>query len=232
MTWLRAELRSGIVGQRASGALITIAFGVVAMMASLFYDALNHGPNRIFLRTPIDDLISVVGAFVIPYLTLRPLIYGSALLFLLFRARLYRSAALSMTIALVVSYACYALAQSFIERPVIAGEDLFSRMIRDVYASDAPYNDFPSLHASLATIFAIHWWRVDRRIGLAVALWVGLIVLSTVFVKQHYVADMLAGVLLAIVASRVSLRSVADSRDHAGSSGRGRSPVGLDILPT
>jgi membrane-associated phospholipid phosphatase len=211
MTWLRSQLRRGIFGEGPRGAAITIALGVVAIVVSLFYDALNHGPNRMFLRTPIDDLIPVVGPFVIPYVTLRPLIYVSALLFLVFRARIYRSAALSMTITLVVSYAFYVLAQSFIERPVLTGDDLFSRMIRDVYASDQPYNDFPSLHASLSTIFAIHWWRVDRRIGLPVAIWVGLIVLSTVLVKQHYVADMVAGVLIAFVVSRAALRIFVDA---------------------
>ena len=41
----------------------------------------------------------------------------------------------------------------------------FSGMIRTIYASDQPYNDFPSLHTSLSTVIAIHWWRFDRRIG-------------------------------------------------------------------
>ena len=212
MPWLRAQLRSGIFGEGRRGAAFTIAIGVVAIVTSLFYDSLNHGPYRLFLRTPIDDLIPVVGPFAVPYVSLRPFIYVSALLFLLFRTRIYRSAALSMTVTLLISYGFYALLQSYIERPVLTGDDLFSRMIRDVYAGDQPYNDFPSLHASLSTIFAIHWWRVDRRIGMPVAMWAVLIVVSTVFVKQHYIADMVAGVLLAFVVSRVSLRLMAERR--------------------
>lgn len=212
MAWLRAQLRSGIFGENPRGATFTLAFGAVAIVTSLFYDALNHGPYVLFLRTPVDDLIPVIGPFAVPYVSLRPFIYASALLFLLFRARIYRSAALSMTITLLISYAFYGLAQSYIERPVLTGTDVFSQMIREVYASDQPYNDFPSLHASLSTIFAIHWWRVDRRIGVAVAIWAALIVVSTVFVKQHYVADMVAGVLLAFVASRGSLRVVGERR--------------------
>ena len=210
MAWLRAQLRSGIFGEGPRGATFTLALGVVAIVTSLLYDALNHGPYVLFLRTPLDDLIPVVGPFAVPYVSLRPFVYGSALLFLLFRARIYRSAALSMTITLLVSYAFYVFAQSYIERPVLTGTDVFSQMIREVYAGDQPYNDFPSLHASLSTIFAIHWWRVDKRIGLAVAIWVALIVVSTVFVKQHYVADMLGGVLLAFIASWLSLRVVGE----------------------
>jgi len=199
--WLREQLRSGIFGERPRSAIVTLVLGAAAIGVSLFYDALNHGPSVLFLRTPLDDLIPVVGPFVVPYVSLRPFIYLSAALFLLFRVRIYRSAAVSMIVVLLVSYAFYALLQTYIDRPAIAGDDLFSRMIRDVYASDQPYNDFPSLHASLSTIFAIHWLRVDRRLGVPIAVWAALIVVSTVFVKQHYVPDVVAGVLLASITS-------------------------------
>ena len=210
MTWLREQLRLGILGQRWRGAIVTLALGLIAIVTSLFYDALNHGPSVFFLRTPIDDLIPIVGPFVIPYVSLRPFIYASAAVFLFFRARIYRSAAVSMTVVLLISYAFYVFAQTYIDRPALGGDDLFSRMIKDVYASDQPYNDFPSLHASLSTVFAIHWLRVDRRVGLPIAIWAGLIVVSTVFVKQHYVPDVIAGVLLAYVTSRVAVRLLVE----------------------
>jgi len=217
---LREQLRLGIFGESPRTAVVTLVLGVTAIVVSLFYDALNHGPSVLLLRTPLDDLIPVVGPFVIPYVSLRPFIYVSAVLFLLFRARIYRSAAVSMIVVLAVSYAFYAFLQTYIDRPAITGDDLFSRMIRDVYASDQPFNDFPSLHASLSTIFAIHWLRVDRRLGVPIAIWAGLIVVSTVFVKQHYVPDVVAGVLLASVTSWWSLRVLAgrgSSRDPRAS---------------
>jgi len=209
VTWLRQQLRSGIFGEGPRSAVVTLVLGAGAIVVSLFYDALNHGPYVLFLRTPLDDLIPVVGPFAVPYVSLRPFIYVSAVLYLLFRVRIYRSAAVSMIVVLVTSYAFYAFLQTYIDRPAIIGDDLFSRMIRDVYASDQPYNDFPSLHASLSTIFAIHWLRVDRRLGLPIAVWAALIVVSTVFVKQHYVPDVVAGVLLASVTSWWSLRVLA-----------------------
>ena len=210
MSRLRAQLRLGLFGEGRGRAPVTLGLGVLAIVVSLFYDALNHGPNVLVLRTPLDDLIPVVGPFAVPYVSLRPFIYVSALLFLLFRARIYRSAAVSMTVVLLVSYAFYVFLQTYIDRPVLAGDDLFTRMIRDIYASDQPYNDFPSLHASLSTIFAIHWLRLDRRIGVPIAIWAALIVVSTVFVKQHYVPDVVAGVALAYVVSRLSLRLLVE----------------------
>src|SRR4051794_995112 len=72
-------------------------------------------------------------------------------------------------------------------------------MLRAVYAGDRPYNDFPSLHTSVSTILAVHWLRFDRRIGVVVAAWCVLIVASTVFVHQHYLADVGGGLGVAAV---------------------------------
>ncbi len=208
MTWLKAQLRQGILGRGWLNAGICVALAIGVYLTSEIYDLLNHGPNRVFLRTPLDQLLPVIPPFVIPYVSLEPFIYASLILFILFRARIFQSAALSMIVAWFVSYAFYFFLQSYVERPHLAGTDLLTQLINQVYAGDNPYNDFPSLHTSLSTILAIHWWRVNRRIGIPVAVWVTLIVLSTLFVKQHYVADVIGGLLLAFGASWFFLKRI------------------------
>ncbi len=135
------------------------------LATNLIYEALNHGPYRIFLETPLDRALPVVPIFAIPYVSLIPYIGLSLIAFLFFRIRVYRSAALTMIVVWFISYAFYFFLQSYVARPAIMGTDPFSGMIRTIYASDQPYNDFPSLHTSLSTVIAIHWWRFDRRIG-------------------------------------------------------------------
>jgi membrane-associated phospholipid phosphatase len=125
---------------------------------------------------------------------------------LLTRTRVFQSASLALIIAWFVSYGFYFFLQSEVVRPVLTGTDVLTRMIRDVYASDNPYNDFPSLHTSLSTIIALHWFRVDRRLGIVVAIWTALIVASTVLIKQHYLADVVSGLLLAFGAAWLSTR--------------------------
>ena len=216
MHLIRTQLALGIFGEGGRAALINLGIAAVTYAVSLIYDPLNHGPYRLFLRTPIDDAIPVITAFVIPYVSLRPFLYGSLVLFLLFRARVFRSAALSMITVFVVSYLFYFFLQSFIERPTLTGDDMLTAMIREVYAGDQPFNDFPSLHASLSTLVAMHWLHTSRRIGAMVAIWAALIVVSTVFVKQHYVADMVAGAGLAYVVSRFMLARVASRPASVG----------------
>jgi membrane-associated phospholipid phosphatase len=78
------------------------------------------------------------------------------------------------------------------------------------YATDPSFNCFPSLHAAVATISFYAWHRyanlLHSRVARAIAvgmLVVGIgVVLSTLFVKQHYIADAVAGILLACAIGR------------------------------
>ena len=205
----RAELRRGIIGERWPTALATLLLLAAGYATSLLYGPLNHGPSRIFLGTAWDRAIPLVPVFVLPYVSLPPYIAVSMALLLLLRARLFRSAAVAMIIAWLVSYTFYLVLQSYVDRPTLAGTDPLTALIRTVYASDRPYNDFPSLHTSLATIIAVHWWRVGRRAGIVGSLWTLLIVASTVLIHQHYLADVAGGLVLASLACTVSLHLLA-----------------------
>jgi membrane-associated phospholipid phosphatase len=204
---LPERLRRGLVGESRRDAAIDVALVAAILATNALYGPLNHGPNRIFLRTDLDGSIPLVPVFAVPYLSLIPFIGASLLAMMLVRARVYRSAALSMIAAWLISYAFYFFLQSYVDRPVVPGNDVFSALVRRIYASDAPYNDFPSLHTSLSMIIAIHWWRIDRRIGVPVAVWTAVIVASTTLVHQHYLADVALGVVVAAGSSAVFLRT-------------------------
>ncbi len=119
---------------------------------------------------------------------------------LLRSVRLAESALLAAVLTLATAMVFYHFSQTYVARPQVTGDDLFSRLLRGVYSSDSAYNDFPSLHAGLSTVLAVHWVRLNRRLGLGVAAWCALIAVSTVFVHQHYLADVGAGVGVAAAA--------------------------------
>lgn len=211
MTWLRGELRRGILGVSLRRAASALALALAVFAASQIYDALNHGPNVIFLRTPLDQAMPLVKVFVIPYVSLNPVTYVTLVIFLSFRIRVYEAAALSMITAFLISYAFYIVVQSYVARPVVTGDDLLSQMLRNVYHGDNPYNDFPSLHVSISTVLAIHWWRYDRRAGWVAALWAVVVIASTQLVHQHYLADVAGGLLVAFGASWIWWRLLPES---------------------
>jgi membrane-associated phospholipid phosphatase len=178
-------------------ALMSVLLAVCVFVANEIYAVLNHGPAVLHLQTPLDQALPVVPIFVIPYVSLNLFVYVTLVVFLLFQNRVFQSACLAMILAWLVSYGFYLFLQSEMIRPALTGGDVFTRMIRDVYAGDNPFNCFPSLHTSMSTILAIHWFRVNRRVAIGLACWTALIVASTILIKQHYLADLGAGLILA-----------------------------------
>ncbi|MDO8677301.1 MAG: phosphatase PAP2 family protein, partial [Acidobacteriota bacterium] len=62
-----------------------------------------------------------------------------------------------------------------------------------------PYNHFPSLHVALSWL-AVFASQVSRRSRVGLGVLAAGISVSTVFVKQHYIVDVLYGCALAWVA--------------------------------
>ena len=75
-----------------------------------------------------------------------------------------------------------------------------------LYGSDPPYNCFPSLHVAHSFVSALACHRVHRGVGIAALVAASLVAVSTLFTKQHYVADVVSGVALAGIAHVVFLR--------------------------
>lgn len=85
-------------------------------------------------------------------------------------------------------------------RPVVTGTDLFSVLTQITYKIDRPDNLFPSIHCFVSWLCWIGvrgnkyipiWYR---KLSMIFAL---LVCASTLVVKQHVVADVLAGISLA-----------------------------------
>jgi membrane-associated phospholipid phosphatase len=62
------------------------------------------------------------------------------------------------------------------------------------------YAAFPSLHAGFPVLAAVAAWRRDKRVGAALSMWAVLVWITVVYLGEHYVADVLGGVLYAAVA--------------------------------
>ncbi len=89
----------------------------------------------------------------------------------------------------------------------VEGNGFFAWFLQGIYDADPPRNCFPSLHVATAFVAALTCGRVHRGVGLVAILWATLIAASTVFTKQHYVADVIAGMFLAGAAYGLFLRN-------------------------
>jgi membrane-associated phospholipid phosphatase len=94
----------------------------------------------------------------------------------------------------------------------VSGEGFAVWGLRVLYSSDPPYNCFPSLHVAHSFVSALACSCVHRRLGIIATIAAALVAVSTLFTKQHYVLDVVAGTLLAFVACGIFLRRYSPAR--------------------
>lgn len=142
------------------------------------------------------------------------LVYGALYLFLILlpvfvvrQEEHIRRTVFAYLVVWSVAYAFFLFYPTVAPRPnEVTGHGFAAWGLRVLYDSDPPYNCFPSIHVAHSVVSALTCVRVHRllgRVALGCALVVGL---STLYTKQHYVADVLAGIVLAFVACALFLR--------------------------
>ena len=143
------------------------------------------------------------------------LVYGALYLFLIVlpvvvvqQEEMIRRTVWTYLTVWTVSYICFLFYPTFAPRPdKVMGTGFAVWGLRFLYDADPPYNCFPSLHVAHSFVSALACYRVHRTLGLVALSCASLVALSTLFTKQHYVADVIAGISLAWVAYAIFLRS-------------------------
>jgi membrane-associated phospholipid phosphatase len=165
------------------------------------------------------------------------LIYGALYLFLILLPVLVvrqeeqiRRTVLAYLMVWIAAYVCFLVYPTMAPRPAkVIGEGFVLGSLRFLYSADPPYNCFPSLHVAHSFVSALTCSRVHRGVGIAAALCASLVGLSTLYTKQHYILDVVAGIFLACAAYGVFLRN--DPREEIPELDRRLAPVlALGIL--
>jgi len=159
------------------------------------------------LHIRLDDYIPYIPWFVIPYV-LWYLYVTIPAIFLFFKAphefvRLTIFLTAGMLIACTI-YMLFPNGQSL--RPKLIGYDEpLIRMIKIIYLNDTPNNSAPSIHViySVAAHAAITFYNNNRKkiewvnkVSLITAV---SCIISTVFIKQHSVIDLIFGIIVAVI---------------------------------
>lgn len=157
------------------------------------------------IECKLDHMIPFCEYFIVPYLFWFVYVAGSFLWFMLKEedSLFYKFSAVmfgGMTIALII----YTVFPNGIHlRPDIdASRNLFAWLTSLIYKADTCTNVFPSLHVYTSAVIAIFVsrsrpGRENPCAGYASVLISTLIILSTVFLKQHSVLDLVAGNVMA-----------------------------------
>ncbi|MDY0395213.1 phosphatase PAP2 family protein [Virgibacillus halophilus] len=170
---------------------------------AVIYNYLNdHVGTATELKTFADNYIPVIPGFVIPYI----LWYGFVFFYLVYycfkNTKVYFFTVATIAVGEILCFTCYYLFQTTVTRPELHGNGLFTLMLQQIYEKDNPYNCFPSIH--VLTTYAVMLASIQVRNKhlfhtIVIHVLGTLIILSTLFTKQHVFLDVAASMLIVSV---------------------------------
>lgn len=175
-----------------------IIFGICYMTTFFFMEA-RDVPIHI-IHTSLDDRIPFCEYFIVPYVIWYAYVCGTILYLGLTDKNLkeYNCLAANMILGMIVfviTSLVYPNGQNL--RPVIISDNIFARAVNFLYDIDTSTNILPSLHvfASVACDIALCRNALFKKYPFRqwmIHILTVLICLSTMFLKQHSVIDVIA----------------------------------------
>lgn len=166
------------------------------------------------IHIALDDKIPFIEYFIVPYLLWFGFVaVGGIYFFLKDKTEFYKMAIfaiIGMTAFLIIS-TLYPNGQDL--RPTeFTRDNIFVDIVKRLYQGDTPTNIFPSIHVynSIAVFLAV---RNSKHLkGKQLIQWgsfglTTLIILSTVFLKQHSVVDVIGAIVFAIPANHLAYKT-------------------------
>jgi len=189
-----------------SQTLKRVAIFIFLITLQLLYFPINqYARGGISTLLPIDNWIQLSPIWAVPYL-LSIFWWAGALVWAAikmdYRRFVHFSFCLSLTI--LISYIIFWLFPTYVNRPKIVDQDFLSQLVMFIYGNDRPYNALPSGHTYttlIISIFWFDWYPKQRFIWTIIAV---VVILSTLFTKQHAILDLIAGFVLVLICYKIS----------------------------
>lgn len=155
------------------------------------------------INMKIDELIPLCKYFAFFYFTYYWFSTLQLWIISFFDKKKFYRLIIAIAVACIISNIIFLCYQVKMIRPEVVGDNFFSRWVRWIYRRDPrALNCFPSIHAVVGVAMIIGGWKTGKMPKwltiVSIIFGVGCI-LSTVFVKQHYFIDMVAGTILFII---------------------------------
>jgi membrane-associated phospholipid phosphatase len=164
------------------------------------YELLNSRANdAVDLTAAVDKAIPFIPVFIIPYILWYAYLFCYLVYFCFKDTKIYIKTLILIVIAELICFVIYFFFQTTVPRPTVEGNNLLIYLVQWIYANDRPVNCFPSIH--VLTTFAIMLASLNIKNkhvlnNLTIHILGTLIIISTLFVKQHVILDMIGSMFL------------------------------------
>ena len=208
---------------------VTFVIGNVVLMVVLFYFLLNNvaydwtgqlypAGSGFRLDSGLDAIIPFVPQMVIFYVYLfYPFAFLTMLYFSFIEYKrgyalgwsLVAINAIAILIYVIFPVSTFWYRQELLAQPMVG--NIWADQVYNVFVNDSSFNCFPSLHAAVSTICFFAWFqyaklkpgKTTKAVAIAALIIAVGVILSTLFIKQHYIADEIAGSVLALLVGKL-----------------------------
>jgi len=174
---------------------------LVLFLVHWCYFLINRFREASFLLTTSVD-------YYIPYIPLFGLVYISYIPFILLNVwwayrhlepTKYSNLIKGMILIHLIGYGFHLGIPATIQRPELQIDGLLNWVVNHIYSYDCPSNQTPSLHVACSVFLAYGYqFMTESFVKRTLAyFWAFMICISTLVIKQHYVIDLVTGLVLA-----------------------------------
>ena len=184
----------------------------LAALQSLVYFGIGHlhlGRSTELLRTRLDDALPFWPWTAWCYLPFYAGVFVMAIAG--FRRRtIFNRAVLAVLVVMTIGALGHVFVGAEYPRPILSPPypDISAAFLASVQHIDPPGNVFPSLHVAHTTMLALLLTRDRPRLGLVTLAMATALAVSTLTTKQHFIADVVSGYLLAFFGCWLALRKL------------------------
>ncbi|ALC90372.1 phosphoesterase [Bacillus sp. FJAT-18017] len=177
-----------------------LLFLLVIPVLGLIYQFLNtHPTDAVQISTALDGYIPFLPIFIIPYILWYAYVFLYLVYFCFKDTKVYLKTIILIVVGELICFAIYFFFQTTVPRPQVQGDGILIDLVKLIYLNDRPFNCFPSIH--VLTTFAImlgslHIKEKHPVTILFIHILGSLIIISTLFVKQHVIPDMIGSMFL------------------------------------
>ena len=172
---------------------IIISISLVVFQSILYaLSKVINGSNATLIGSHIDSLIPFNTLAIVPYCIWYFLIF--------IIPYYYYKYIVSYVLITIIANIIFIVCPTTVNRPTVSGNDIFSIMTKIVFFVDnEPLNCFPSLHCAISFLWIIYTLSMknsNKYFKLFITIISILIIISTLFIKQHVFIDMIGGICI------------------------------------
>lgn len=184
-------------------ATIIIVLGIVTIQTLTYESARFLGSSPLLISSSIDEHIPFLNVFIYPYVTWYLLLFLVPIITYIAKPQSFYCYVATNIISVIIAFIVFVTFPTTVNRPEINATGFTSYITHLIFNMDTPpVCCLPSMHCALCFMFILYTIKVKElkpHVRVLLAIWSIVIIISTLYIKQHVIYDVLAAFILVLI---------------------------------